>query len=548
MRHPLVLLTIVLALGGLWAKRGVACPFCNAVSQTFAEEIAAMDVVVIARLVEAPPAEQTEDATVSPDPRAAPTKSKFHITEMIKGQEVLGDSRTLETLFFGDPNLGATYLIMGADPPDLMWSSPFEISERVQQYLRRVIQLPEGAERLEFFLRYLEDEDEVLTRDAYDEFARAAYEDVKKLKEKVDHAQLVSWIQDPDVTTSHRRLYLTLLGVCGGAEDLPMLEQMLRSDQPLAKEGRDALVACYLLLKGPEGLPLVEELFLTNEQAEYVDTYATIMALRFHGTEVDVIPRDRLLESLRHVLDRPELADLVIADLARWEDWSVMDRLVELFQKADDQSSWVRVPVVNYLRACPLPEAEQHIAALREIDPDAVKRANTFFPFAAAPALAGNEAEPADDPSADVEQAAAEVASPAEPPQPEAAQPEASGVVSAEPGTADPAVEAGAAEAVQQERAAETSEAAAAAPEQVAGQDGSEAEPTDAAADGPSPEEASAAEPVAAGRTLDTAPLAQEAMTEVNVVTLLGLALLLGIILLIVMWVILRGTMVGMKR
>ena len=56
--------------------------------------------------------------------------------------------------------------------------------------------------------------------------------------------------------------------------------------------------------------------------------------------------------------DRPELADLVIPDLSRWEDWTVMDRLVELFEKADDESNWVRVPVINFLRACPLPEAD----------------------------------------------------------------------------------------------------------------------------------------------------------------------------------------------
>ena len=163
-----------------------------------------------------------------------------------------------------------------------------------------------------------------------------------------------------------------------------MLEQMLRSTDRTTKEGLDALVACYLVLKGAEGLPLVEELLLTNKQAEYSDTYAAIMALRFHGTELSIIPRSRLVAALRHILDRPELADLVIADLARWEDWSVMPRLVQLFKEADQQSSWVRVPVINYLRACPLPEAKQHIQALAQIDPDAVKRANTFFPFAAA--------------------------------------------------------------------------------------------------------------------------------------------------------------------
>ena len=84
------------------------------------------------------------------------------------------------------------------------------------------------------------------------------------------------------------------------------------------------------------------------------------------------------------MLARPQLADLVIPDLARWEDWSVMQELVQLFKDADDKSSWVRVPVVNFLRACPQPEAKEYIKELEKIDPAAVKRVNTFFPFGGA--------------------------------------------------------------------------------------------------------------------------------------------------------------------
>jgi hypothetical protein len=48
------------------------------------------------------------------------------------------------------------------------------------------------------------------------------------------------------------------------------------------------------------------------------------------------------------------------ADLARWEDWSSMDRLVQLFKDSeDDDSNWVRVPVINYLRASHSPEAQR---------------------------------------------------------------------------------------------------------------------------------------------------------------------------------------------
>jgi hypothetical protein len=122
------------------------------------------------------------------------------------------------------------------------------------------------------------------------------------------------------------------------------------------------------------------------------------MALRFHGQETDVIPRERIVKSLHYMLDRPELADLVIVDLARWEDWSVMDRLVDLFKKADDKSSWVRVPVVRYLMACPKPKAKKHLEELEKVDESAVKRAKTFFPFEGSEA-AGNSTSSIDEPA-----------------------------------------------------------------------------------------------------------------------------------------------------
>jgi hypothetical protein len=211
------------------------------------------------------------------------------------------------------------------------------------------------------------------------------------------HDRLVAWIKDTDVPATRRRLYFTMLGICGRPEDVHMLEDLMKSSDRKDKSGLDALLACYLMLTGEKGLPVVDELFLENDKAEYADTYSAIMAIRFHGSESNLIKKDRLVLSLRHILDRPNLADLVIPDLARWEDWDVMPRLVELFKTADEKSSWVRVPVINYLRACPLPEAQEHIAELRKIDPESVKRAMTFFPFG----TDGKKEEPKDKPPAD---------------------------------------------------------------------------------------------------------------------------------------------------
>ena len=368
---------LILALSLLAAPisqtTAVACPFCAAVSQTFTEEINSMDAVVIAKLV-APPSSTSSDS----DDVA---KAKFEIQEVVKGGSHLSKMKLIETIYFGEAKVGQQFLIMGVDPPKLMWSTPLQLSARGKTYVSKLLSVPAtGAERLEFFQDYLEDNDEMLARDAYDEFAKAPYAEIKAVKDKLKYENLVGWIKSSDVPASRRRLYLTLLGVCGTSKDLTMLEEMMKSTDRKQKAGLDALIGCYLTLKGAEGMPLVEDLFLKNKSAEYADTYAAIMALRFHATDGGVIEKQRVIKGLRHMLSRPQLADLVIPDLARWEDWSVMDKLVDLFIKADEKSSWVRVPVINYLRACPMPEAKEHIKKLEKVDPAAVKRAHNFFP------------------------------------------------------------------------------------------------------------------------------------------------------------------------
>jgi hypothetical protein len=341
-----------------------------------------MDVAAIVRLI-APPA-----AADSANPADAVSKAKFEVVEPLKGAKLAPAKTKLEALYYGNAEVGRQFLIMAVvegkedAKSQLVWSTPIGISQRGREYLTKLQKLPKsGGERLEFFQTFLEDKEEILARDAFDEFAKAPYDMVKELKPKMDHDQLIKWIKDADIPASRRRLYLTMLGVCGGEQDLPLLEEMLKSDQRQYKSGLDALIACYLTLKGPEGMPLIEDLFLKNQKSEYPDTYAAIMALRFHGTETEVIPQKRIVLALRCILDRPQIADLVIPDLARWEDWESLDKLVELYRNADEKSIFVRPPVVMFVRACPLPEAKEKLKELEKIDPAAVKRANTFFPF-----------------------------------------------------------------------------------------------------------------------------------------------------------------------
>ncbi len=212
-----------------------ACPFCAAVSQTFTEEIDSMDAVVIGELVKLP---KKSEAGADVASRETP-KATFQIVQIVKGGNFLLETTTIETIYFGDGQLGKPFLIMGVDPPKIMWSTPLQLTDRARKYIPELLALPkEGVARLEFFQKHLEDNDEMLARDAYDEFAKAPYPTVIALKEKMDHARLLEWIQDGDIPASRRRLYLTMLGVCGTEKDLPLIETMLRSDDRKAKGGK----------------------------------------------------------------------------------------------------------------------------------------------------------------------------------------------------------------------------------------------------------------------------------------------------------------------
>lgn len=356
---------------GLPGSVADACPFCTASSQTLRQEMQTMDAVVIAEAIHSDSLRNASTGEV-----------RMRIVTVLKGDDLVKAGQEVDAIYYGDVDQGRRFMLSGVLAQSVQWAC-LPVTPRAETYVTAIAKLPndDGAKRLQFFLPYLQDEDVMLALDAYDEFAVTPYDDVKKIRHLMDHDQLVTWIQDPEMSPDRKRLYLTMLGICGSMDDVPMLEAMLQSTQKSSRSGLDALIACYLTLAGEKGLPLVNNLFMSNQQASYADTYSAIMAIRFHGTEGDVIARSALTESLHLILQRKDLADLVIPDLARWQDWSQIETVKQLFLEADEASNWIRVPVVNYLRACPLPEAGEVIDELEKVDPDSVKRANTFFPI-----------------------------------------------------------------------------------------------------------------------------------------------------------------------
>lgn len=343
------------------------CPFCASVGLTFTDQMAAKDVVVTAKLLEIPEVDEDDEEL----PRA-----KFEIVQVFRGKEIVKAGMKFRALLIGRYPVGEKFFVMGVDPPAVKWTTPMKASDRVLEYLGKLDDLPEkGADRLEFFQDFFEDEESLLAFDAYDEFAKAPYQDLIDLKDRMDRPRLLEMIENDATSPNRRRLYFTMLGVCGKVEDAKMLEGLLTSGSRLKMRGLEALIACYLNLKGEAGMELIQREFFENKDCEFTYTMLAMQALRFHAEETEVVSKERIIAAARIVLDNDEARDLVIPDLARWEDWSVMDKLVKIFKESTEDDSWIRVPIASYLMACPLPVAKKHLKDLEEIDKASITRA-----------------------------------------------------------------------------------------------------------------------------------------------------------------------------
>lgn len=369
-------MSLVLAIGTPRIAPAANCPFCPAVGNTLTEDFNVAKVAIFAERVAAkiPKSSSGEE---SPDESLR--LGIFRITEVIKGSELLGETKEIEVLFRENPDEPNRYLMFGSGEP-LLWTTPLAMTEAEATYFRGLPQMPEkGADRIAAFFPYLEHPDRLIADDTYSEFARAPYADVKAIKHLLKSEHLKTRLSDPKLSLNHRRLYATMLGVCGDKHDAPFIAERITSTSREFRAGLDAMIGCYLTLLGEEGLPLVDEQFFRNPNAEYTDIYAALMAIRFHSDE-KTISQDRLVQSIKLLLDKPELADLVIPDLARWKVWNLLPEMEKLFLEAGNTSTWVRVPVIRYLRDNPLPEAADLIEKLRKLDPENVERAETLFP------------------------------------------------------------------------------------------------------------------------------------------------------------------------
>lgn len=365
-----------------------ACPFCSAPTLTLAEQYVKADAAVLVQWIggEMPKSDQPGSTTfeIVQAPRA-PFKS------LEKGKKV-----TLERYRSGKK--GDLLFLLGSRSKGeaIEWGAPLDVTEASYKY---IIEAPtpesDPAKRLIYYLKFLEHADPNVAADAYGEFANAPYKDIVPISKEMPRDNLRKWITSADVPSTRIGLYGLMLGLCGTAEDVPLMEKKIVESTEDFRLGIDGVIGGYLLLTGEKGLDVIEKSKLLDKKVPFSETYAAMQALRFMWSYGNGrIPGDRLKASMRVLLDRPELVDLVIADLARWKDWSLQPRLIKLYGTEEYNVPSIKRAIIRYMIASTkdVPsggaagdppqhaiDGAKYLQELREKDPKMVTEAERFF-------------------------------------------------------------------------------------------------------------------------------------------------------------------------
>ncbi len=346
-----------------------ACPFCTAQGNTILQEIEASSRACIVR------------ATKTNTMHQSFTEGDVPSLPFVKVQDLLGRSSTETTLSL--PALESwkvddQALVLGFTEGDsIEWTAPTKLSPPAICYLEGVLLHRQSElERLRYVAKWLDEVDGWVMDDVYREFAQASYAVLSELKSDLDANWLKSQITQSATSPERRRLYWTLLSVCGEASDALWIEQVLEQHdrQRDGDLGLEAAAACYLCLAKADGLDYLKSRYLHPQEVSYVHVNAIVQAIRFHLTEVDYLERPLLVQCLREILKFPDLADLVIPDLARFEDWGAIDPLMTLYQTPQCSVN-VRVQTIRYLQICPSASAKEALETCRALDPVAYRRA-----------------------------------------------------------------------------------------------------------------------------------------------------------------------------
>ena len=332
---PLRFAFALVVILGLVSQALPACPFCAQTGETLSEKLAGADFALVVKFL------ATKNGVLQ-----GVQSTSFQVIQLMKPTEKYKVADKLEVDFGVTGEVGDTFLLMGKlVGDDVKWNLPVEIDEISREYVRQApspeVSPPES--RLTYFSKFLDISNQLISNDAFGEFARAKFEDVDRFvalvpKDKL-RTKVRKWLEGDNQNLIVRRgFYGMLLGLCGNDGDAEFLggEILAPIDPDKFRIGYEGLMAGYIMLRGEQGLKHLVEKKLSDlpKAMDVADPrLSDANNLRFALTFLwdyrhDQFSEDVLRNAMRHFLNRPELAEEAVRDLARWKDWKSLDVLV----------------------------------------------------------------------------------------------------------------------------------------------------------------------------------------------------------------------------
>jgi hypothetical protein len=356
-----------LAFASAVAATAIACPFCSAIKPTLSQRCDSSTEGYLAECV-------TLDA------KAKPASGEFSVRKVLKAGESKLNRQTVRAAAPANIKTGSLVLLLGTNDPDSREERfEWEITPLNEASFAYIARLPNERtpvlERLKYFAPFLEHADPLISEDAFLEFGHAPYDQVLRACSFISAAKLRQWINDPAVKPERKGFYGLALGLTAQgdnrAANQAVLEKLVSAPATLGSDfraGFDGVLSGYLIATNGDGIDQIKSRFIDDPVAAEGDVRHVQSALRFYYEFGPADDRPAVVTAVEHMLNRPGVAAAAITDLARWQQWSQVDRIAKLYPSAAEPDAALQRAVVGYLTACPFPTAEAALEVLRQRD------------------------------------------------------------------------------------------------------------------------------------------------------------------------------------
>jgi hypothetical protein len=363
-----------------FTPHAAACPGCGApTGQTLTSEVAQADFILYGTL---------GNAKADPkDPGTNKGSTDITIDAVIKPHALVKDKKVFTIPRYVPPdNKPYKYMIFfnvvngDVDP---YRGIGVGTDSKLPEYVKGALEVRQKdiVTRLRYFFEYLESDDIEISADAYNEFAFAEYKEVQELSPKLSAPTILKRLKDPNTRASRFGLYGMLLGHATADQATYAKEMRALLDDPERKfsSGLDGMLMGYTLLDKKGGYEEIVKL-ATDPKSEFLAKHSALKALRFFWEyRPDVLTRKQLLDGMKAVMDRADIADMPIDDLRKWQAWDMTEAVLS-YSTVESHNSLpiVRRAMLKFAVAATWADpknaaAGAYVEKVRKDDPERVK-------------------------------------------------------------------------------------------------------------------------------------------------------------------------------